>query len=136
MKALLPLVLAFTVALAADASAAGLTGTLRYDRSGGFAGISERLTVRTDGRATVRIDGRSRTVRLKRTERDRVARLVRHADIATVKVRKAPPAADAFAYSLAYRGHRVEFEDTNFPKRLEELVNTLADLVDKYGRPR
>ncbi len=136
MKALAPLVLAFTLALAAEASAAKLTGTLRYERSGGFAGLSERLSIRTDGRATVRIDGRSRSVRLKSSERTRISRLVRQADLATVKVRKGPPAADAFGYSLAYRGRELEFTDTNFPRRLNALVSALADLVDKYGRPR
>jgi hypothetical protein len=61
---------------------------------------------------------------------------VRQANLATVRVRKRPPAADEFGYSLAYRGRELEFGDTNFPPRLNALVNALADLVDKYGRPR
>jgi emfourin len=135
MKALLLATLALlVVACGNDASAAELGGTLKYARSGGIAGISERATVKTDGHVTVSgRKRRTRTARLTGAERQRLSRLVRAADLAHVKVDGKSECCDQFEYSLSYRGRTLQWSDAHFPKPLGKLVAELNDLVVKYG---
>jgi emfourin len=136
MKPLLAAALAsLVVACGSDASsAAELSGTLKYARSGGIAGISERAAVKPDGHVTVSVrKRRTRTARLTGAERERLSRLVREADLAHVKVDGRSECCDQFEYSLSYRGRTLGWSDAHFPKPLTKLVAELDDLVAKYG---
>jgi hypothetical protein len=119
-----------------EASAETLPARLDYARSGGIAGVSERATVRPDGRATLTADrAKPRTVRLARAERDRIARYVRAADLAHVKVSGKHECCDQFSYRIAYRGRTLTWSSAHFPAKLRKLVGALEDLIEKYGGP-
>ena len=135
MKALLVAALAVLVVGCGNAaSAAELGGTLKYARSGGIAGISERATVKTDGHVTVSASKRrTRTARLTVAERRRLSQLVRDADLAHVKVDGKSECCDQFEYSLSYRGRTLQWSDVDSPKSLAKLVAELNRLVAKYG---
>ena len=117
-----------------ESDAATLASTLDYKRDGGFAGIIETVAIRPDGRATV--DGGEkgrRTVKLSKDELQRVARLVREADLPAVKVPKSDGGFDTYAYTFRYRGRTLKFDDTVFPEDLTKLVSELNRLVKRYG---
>jgi hypothetical protein len=132
MRALLIAVLLFGCGGDA-ASGATLESTLSYSRSGGFAGISESVSVSPGGKATFAVKKR-RTATLTRAERSRLARYAEAADIPNVKVPKGSRCCDTFAYDLSYRGRTLSWYDGGkVPKALSTLVAELNRLVKKYG---
>jgi hypothetical protein len=136
MKALLVAALALLVVACGNeaSSAADLSATLKYSRSGGIAGSSQGATIKTDGHITVRgRKQRTKTSRLTSAERARLSRLVREADLAHVKVDGRSECCDQFEYSLSYRGRTLQWSDAHRPKPLEKLVAELNGLVAKYG---
>jgi hypothetical protein len=117
-----------------QSDAATLSSTLSYARDGGIAGVSERLSIAKDGRSRVS-GGRkgTRSFRLPRKELDRIGRLVEAADLEHAKGSKDFTAADAFVYSIRYRGHKVEFDDPSIPDQLTDLLSALGTVVERYG---
>lgn len=72
-----------------------------YERSGGFAGIQERVTV--DSRGTALVNGGKVTLK------DEEMRGLRHALKGVTTTRSSAEGcevADHFTYTLTYRGHR------------------------------
>jgi hypothetical protein len=109
-----------------------LKGTLTYARSGGIAGISHKLTVRRDGRA--RLD--TRDFRLRKVEREAVAKLVEAADLRDVEVEPKPAVPDSFVHTLTYRGRTLTFDDASTPKKVKKLRDLLGRLISKYDDTR
>lgn len=126
--ALAATVLALATPAAAQDDPPKLKGTLTYARSGGIAGVADDLTIKRDGRT--RLNGRA--FRLRKTEREAVAKLVAGVDFASVKVDPKPPVPDALSHELTYRGHTVGFDDPSTPKKLKKLRDLLGRLISKY----
>jgi hypothetical protein len=97
-------------------SQAALRANVRYEKSGGFAGISERLTVRPDGSGVAVNDDGRRAFRLAASRTRTLERAVRAADLAHTKDPKPGDGADAFQYSVAYA-----------------LYELLEELYDRYA---
>jgi hypothetical protein len=117
-----------------ESDAATLAGPLQYARDGGIAGVSERLTIREDGRSRVSVSSRgARSFKLPKRDLDRIARLVAASDFKHRKGSKDFQAADAFVYSIAYRGHKVQFDDPSIPDELRDLLAALGAVVERYG---
>jgi len=117
-----------------ESAAATLAGPLNYHRSGGFGGEVDDITIQRDGRARSETRrGGKRSFKLRKADLDRVAALVRDADLARVKVRKSRPANDLFYYSIAYRGRKLEFDDLTIPEPVSELVGALDSIVRRYA---
>jgi hypothetical protein len=138
MKSRSPLVCALALLMLAGcggkSDAATLTGTVQYARDGGLAGVSERLTIRKDGQS--RVSGGTRGVRsfkLPKRELDRIARLLKASDFKQVEGSTDFQAADAFVYSISYRGHKVQFDDPSIPDELRDLLSALGTIVERYG---
>ncbi len=93
-----------------DAASPALKGPLVYERSGGFAGETQTLTIQPSGAATLVIDrgtkNESKDFKLDPGQLKRITELADETDLASVKVEKAAPAADAFKYSISYDGER------------------------------
>jgi hypothetical protein len=136
MKILLATALALlVVACGSDATpASALTGTLKYSRSGGIAGVSVGTTIQADGHASFddRRNGQ-RKAKLTKAELDRLTRLIRAADLAHVKADGKSECCDQFEYSLNYRGRTLRWSDAHFPKALTKLAAELERLITKYG---
>src|SRR4051812_35176997 len=112
-----------SLALAAcggQASAATLQGNVKYSKSGGIAGVIQNLTVRPDGTGVASAYDRKRAFTLPESRLKVLERTVREADLAHTKSPPAGHGADAFAYGVEYRGHRVAWSDLSDdpPKRV------------------
>ena len=114
-----------------QASAAGLGGTVQYAKSGGIAGISESMKLSSDGRGKIE----ARAFRLTATEVSKLATALRRADLAHTKSPKGAGCCDHFSYSIRYRGHEVEWDDSarNLPRRIADLHTMLSSLYEKYA---
>jgi hypothetical protein len=117
------------VAPAADAAL--LTAT----RTGGIAGVQDRVVVRADGTG-VRTDRAQKRIAL-RASQTRVARsALSRARFATLKTVYTPPGgvvvSDGFTITLTHGGHRVTVEQgvEHLPARLERLLTAVAALFD------
>jgi hypothetical protein len=115
-----------------QASAAGLGGTVKYAKSGGIAGISESMTIGSDGRGRIE----KRSFRLTASENAKLAAMLRKADVAHVKSPKGARCCDHFHYSIRYRGHEVRWDDGSgsVPRPVSDLAALLARLHEKYAR--
>jgi hypothetical protein len=112
------------------ASAAVLGGTIRYSKSGGIAGISEAMKIAPDGRGKIA----ERSFRLTAAEGSKLAAAIRRADLAHTKSPRAAGCCDLFYYSIRYRGHEVEWDDSsrNVPSRISDLHSMLSRLYRKH----
>jgi hypothetical protein len=120
-----------SLALASPAAAKTL---VRYERSGGIAGIQLTMTVTDAG--GVRI-ARARTSEVTRfalpaSQRRALARALRDARVSTLRGRYAPstPIADGFVQTVHYAGHDVTVQDgARPPARLGSLLSRLGRLA-------
>jgi hypothetical protein len=131
--ALAALLLALTAPTAAAAAGSDdevpkLKGTLTYARTGGLAGVDDRLRIKRDGWSL--LDGRE--FRLRPVEREAVAKLVEEAKLERAKVTPKPAVPDAFVHTLTYRKHTITFDDPSTPKKVKKLRDLLGRLIAKY----
>jgi hypothetical protein len=115
-------------------AAAKLSGPVVYVRSGGFAGVVERLTVRPDGRATLRLRS---AVRHGRATDTRVRTLTRHLrgfGSIPADSRARHPIADGFTYSITYARHTVRTDQGAVPAALRPALDDLSAIGSSLGR--
>lgn len=134
-------VLAGTAAAVNTTSAKCLPGRqaavlVRYERTGGFAGIREVLTVRRSGSATVvRLRGSGETTIRLSCARLRALRTAlvraRFASLAPVYVPDTP-VSDGFVESVSYGGRTVRvLTGAEPPPRLARVLAILRDIVSR-----
>jgi hypothetical protein len=109
---------------------------VRYERSGGLAGIRDELTVRRSGRATViRLRPPSSTTFVLSCRRLRALRTALvDARFATLAPVYAPdsPVADGLVESVSYGGRTVRvLTGAEPPRRLDRLLALLRDVVGR-----
>jgi hypothetical protein len=114
-----------------DAAAATLQGKVTYAKSGGIAGLVQKLTVNPSGRAVAASVERKRSFTLTKTELKQLTALAKNAKLA--KTRDPKPntqGADAFEYSVGYRRDTVKWSDFTDapPKRVMDLYQFLDEL--------
>src|SRR4051794_36765895 len=125
--------LAAVIALCACATALATPRVvIRWSKSGGFAGTSEVLRIRSDNLALAGPRGvHPYPVQLGAGQ---VARLRRVLDAANLGGSKrhypAPGAADTFQYSVTYKGHTVDGDQTTLPKRIMRAMRALQNTYD------
>ena len=110
---------------------------VRYEKSGGFAGIQVRLSVSAAGSASVTRGrlGDDRRYKLTSTQLRGLRRALRDARFSTLRARYAPKVqiADGFTRSVRYAGRRVTVQDgAKPPARLRELLDRLEKLTSRY----
>jgi hypothetical protein len=128
---LIALAVLLSALIAPAASAAEvpkLKGTLTYARTGGIAGVDDNLRIKRDGRSLLN----GREFRLRKVEREAVAKLVEDAKLEKVKVTPKPAVPDAFVHTLTYRKHTIAFDDPSTPKKVKKLRDLLRRLIAKY----
>src|SRR3954447_13694806 len=122
---------------APPASAAKLHGPVRYGKSGGIAGLNERMTIRPDGSGfTNSLDAR-RTFRLSKR---RLGVLVRHVNSADIRHTRSPKKrvrghiADGMGFFVSYYGHTVAWGTGTGepPDAVATLYSQLEQLYAKY----
>jgi hypothetical protein len=127
-----------TIALAAAslalASPAAAKTLVRYEKSGGFAGIQVTLSVSDAGSATVTRGrlGNDRRFKLTSTQLRGLRKALRDARFSTLRARYAPKVqiADGFTRSVRYAGRGVTVSDgARPPARLSKLLERLEKLA-------
>src|SRR5690242_19751368 len=94
------------------ASAAKLHGPVRYGKTGGIAGLNERMTVRPDGRGFTDSLGARRRLKL---SKHRLRVLVRRVNAADIRHTRSPKKrvngriADGMGFFVSYAGHRISW---------------------------
>ena|SRR5688572_13936751 len=126
--AALLLALTAPTAAAADDEIPKLKGTLTYARTGGIAGVNDNLRIKRDGRSLLN----GREFRLRKVEREAVAKLVAAAKLERIKVTSKPAVPDAFIHTMTYRKHTITFDDPSTPKKVKQLRDLLGRLIAKY----
>jgi hypothetical protein len=115
----------------------GPTDTLVvYARSGGIAGVRERLAVRPDGAARVERGGRARRVQLTAAELQRVRDAANAVDPDRLESRYGPepPPADGFVMAVTAGGRTSQVVSGGTPPaELSRLMDVCAGLVQKYA---
>jgi len=118
------------LALATPVSAKPAT-LVTFHKSGGVAGVDQRLTVRTDGRAA--ISNRGATTQHRQLRASTMRRL--RSRLAAAHLERPLPqppmgCADCFEYAISYHGHHVKLIDAgNLPARVVPLVNELTRIA-------
>jgi hypothetical protein len=122
---------AATLFAGAVGPAAARSTVVRFERSGGFAGFDDHVTVFSDRRYLARSrDGAARRKRLS-TKGMRALRR----DLEAAHLDRPPPragpggCADCFEYTIAYRGHRVSLSEDNVPDRMRPAIARLSRLL-------
>jgi hypothetical protein len=119
------------------ASAGSKRTLVKYQRTGGFAVVSDRLVVAQNGRATLSTLSGTRSALLSRRFRARLVRALRQANFAQLEPRYDPPnpVADALTYAVTYRHRRVSFVDSStIPSQLQPAVSLLNGIVGRLSR--
>jgi len=135
VRALLLVAIAFA-ACGNDASAATLQGSVQYGKSGGIAGVIQKLTIKPDGSGVASTYETKRSFRLGANTLRLVEKAVRDANLAHTRSPKADSqGADGFNYGVAYRGHRVSWSDftADPPKRVVRLYVLLDEIYERYA---
>jgi hypothetical protein len=114
------------------AAAAATTPQLVAQRTGGIAGVQDRLTLAATGSAVVtHRQGAPLRVSSQRTRRLRTA--LRDARLGTLRAVYAPPQIvnDGFTYVLRAAGHTVRVEEgaQGVPRRLQALIAAVSRLL-------
>jgi len=119
-----------------DASAAALKGSVTYGKSGGIAGVVQKLTVRPDGRAVASSATRKRSFTLTKAQLTALTKAVKAADLAHTKSPKDNvQGADGFSFGVGYDSHRVAWSDFSDdpPRRVLALYRLLDDLYESHA---
>jgi hypothetical protein len=122
------------LALLAPAVAGAKVHTIiRWSKTGGVAGVTETLFVKSNNVAYAghgRESG-SLPAQLSAKQVRRLRDALDEARLATLKPSyPAPGAADTFQYSVTYRGHTVRADETKVPKRLRRALALLQKTYD------
>jgi hypothetical protein len=117
----------------AEADAKTLSGPVTYGKSGGIAGIIQKLTVQKDGRAVASSYQSKRSFKLSKTQLKGLTTAVGNAKLSKTKSPKDNvQGADGFGYGVSYRGYRVTWSDFSDepPKRVMTLYRMLDELYE------
>src|SRR5262245_47889712 len=127
-------VLALVLALPAVAAAADVQSRtlVSYERTGGFIGKQDSLTVLRSGAAT----SSNGTFQLAPRRRLRLESVLRSARFAMLGSEYLPPdpVADGYTYTVRYGGRRVSVgEGAKPPLRLQRVLALLSDIFSRRG---
>ncbi len=108
-----------------------------YSKSGGVAGIAQRIEIEADGAATVETgysDPKVEAFRLPEAELATINKALDDAGFEEIEVSGEPTGcADCFEYEITRGGHTVSFDDTTFPNELGPAITKLDQLAAEKG---
>ena len=105
---------------------------IRWSKTGGFAGTSQVLRIRSDNLALAGPKGvNPYPVQLGAGQVAKLRQVLDAAKLASSKRHyPAPGAADTFQYSVTYKGHTVDGDQTKLPKRIMRAMRALQKTYD------
>lgn len=102
-----------------------------YQRSGGFAGVSDRVVIFDNG-VMLLSDGRSNTESsLNQTQLERIGAVFTTAKFAELEgnYTSGRGGADLFQYSISYHGKTIRTEDTAIPPPLQPVIDEMDSIL-------
>lgn len=108
--------------------------TIIFERSGGIAGLHDKLTIDRDGGAgLIRRNGEVRFQVDPRQHR-KIRSALAAASFSKLKGDNLPerPQPDSFRYSVTYQGHTVVATDSTVPSDLRPALGLLQEVVDSH----
>jgi hypothetical protein len=95
-----------------------------YQRTGGIAGLNDRVVIFDNGIILISSRGFSNESRLNQTELDRIDNLFEKNTFFSLNGNYTSQrrGADYFQYTISYRGKTVHTEDTAIPSSLEPII--------------
>jgi hypothetical protein len=129
-----------TVAIAAViigcARVAPSKGLIEYHRTGGVAGLDDRLVIDESYKATLTRKTKSYDFVLTRDLGDRLVQQLVQADFARLKVEYIPAntCCDLIEYAITYKGHTVRTMDTAVPAQLQPVLDSLNEIIQSRGK--
>ena len=102
-----------------------------YRRTGGVAGLDDRLTVYADGRALLVRRGQRSDLVLTQGQLNSLAALLEGAEFRSLKRRYSPERSgyDLLEYEVRYKGKAVRMSDGAVPPSLEPLLDELNEVI-------
>lgn len=102
-----------------------------YQRTGGFAGVNDRLVIFDNGAALVSSRTTSREILLNASELERISAIFEKAGFPALEgnYTSRRGGADFLQYSITYRGKTVHTEDTAIPPSLEPVINEMDRIL-------
>lgn len=102
-----------------------------YQRSGGIAGVNDRLVIFDNGDALVSGRTTSREITLNESELGRIAAIFDAAQFAELEGNyTSRRGADLMQYSITYQGKTVNTEDTAVPAPLEPVIAEMNSILN------
>ncbi|HEX7587773.1 MAG TPA: protealysin inhibitor emfourin [Anaerolineae bacterium] len=106
-----------------------------YQRSGGFIGVQDHLTIDLNGHATLTRRTTTTQFDLSRDQLGAIQTALQAAGFVTLTEKPTPQGvADGFAYVITYQGRTLRTGDPSVPKELEAVISTLNRLIDSGGK--
>lgn len=120
-----------------DAPSGG--GALTYSRTGGIAGIDEKLTISEDGSATLTSGGygadpRTSTFRVPADELDAITSAIEAVGIDELDVGISEGCADCFVYELEYGGETATADSVTAMGEFAHATASLDKLLNRQVR--
>lgn len=107
--------------------------TVIYSKTGGVAGISQRIEIAADGETTIEtgnVDPETKSFTLPESQVEDVNKALDEAAFDDIESPgDQTGCADCFIYTIERGGHTVTFDDTNFPGDLAPAVEELEGLI-------
>ncbi|HRW06876.1 MAG TPA: hypothetical protein P5121_17360 [Caldilineaceae bacterium] len=137
-------ILLFAVALLSGCAPLSATSTaapdalVMYQRSGGFAGLDDQLTIYADGRAELRQHEQATAFTVTTEELSQLTALLDGIAFSSLAGNYPPPSqgADYLSYTIDYAGERISAVDTTIPEALYPLLDLLDQLIAQASNGR
>jgi hypothetical protein len=102
-----------------------------YQRTGGFAGVNDRLIIFDNGVAVISSRAGSKEILLNQTELDRISSIFKEGQFSMLDENYTSHAdgADFMQYSISYYGKTVRTEDTAIPPSLVPIIEEMNIII-------
>jgi hypothetical protein len=102
-----------------------------YQRSGGIAGVNDRLVVFDNGVALVSSRITSREIQLNQSELEQISHVFEAARFTALEGNYTSPrgGADFMQYSISYKGKTINTEDTAIPPAMEPVIEAMNRIM-------
>jgi len=103
-----------------------------YQRTGGIAGMNDRIVIFDNGVALISTRTTSREILLNKSELDRISAVFDAAQFSSLEENytSSRGGADFMQYSISYRGKTVNTEDTAVPSPLEPVIADMNRILN------
>ena len=104
---------------------------IEYERSGGIAGLRDRLVIQEDGSAVVARRETRREIAVGDAALLRLLDALQQAQFAVLPPDSRAEGRDLMTYRIVYRGHVVRAMDAAVPPPLQPVLRLLNEILDR-----